>query len=329
MGIGFDLCTEATNTEVYGSLVYYGNERHPITPGGRSRLAHGIYIQNISGYKKVMDNIVFSNSGVGIHAYPHANDSSLLDVSVVGNILFNNGMLGDRPPRADLLVGGAAVAISPVVDGNATYKAAPGDLWNNRIGYSAGCTNPKITNNYLVGTTVFTRCTSGLTLTGNSFSEATLSQQAYGAATTALDVEAFPNNTYTRTRPTATRVFVRPNQYEAGRANITVYNWDLASTVSVDLSDVLSVGSVYQIRNAQDFFAAPVLTGTYDGNPVNIPMTGLSVTTPIGLRQPPPSAPRFNVFVLITTRFGRVPPESSPGTPNPPQTITPRDSATP
>ena len=91
VGIGFDLNTQATNTEVYGSLVYYGDA------STTSGIAHGIYIQNVSGYKKAIDNIVFKNSGFGIHAYPHADDSSLLDVSVVGNILFNNGLFGGRP----------------------------------------------------------------------------------------------------------------------------------------------------------------------------------------------------------------------------------------
>jgi hypothetical protein len=109
-------------------------------------------------------------------------------------------------------------------------------------------------------------------------------------------------NTYLNgTPPTGTLVFIQPNIYEPGRANITIYNWDLASTVSVDLSGVLSVGATYQIQNAQDFFAAPVLSGTYDGNPVSIPMTGLSVATPVGWTAPPPSGPQFNAFVLLFT----------------------------
>ena len=119
VGIGFDLNTQATNTEKPLAVVYYGDA------STTSGMAHGIYIQNVSGYKKATDNIVFENSGFGIHAFPHAGDSSLLNVSVVGNILFNNGLLGGRS-HPDLLVGGDAVAISPVVDGNMTYKTAPG-----------------------------------------------------------------------------------------------------------------------------------------------------------------------------------------------------------
>ena len=42
----------------------------------------------------------------------------------------------------------------------------------------------------------------------------------------------FANNTYYSARPTGTKVFVRPNKYEPGRANITIYNWDKAATVT-------------------------------------------------------------------------------------------------
>ena len=68
----------------------------------------------------------FNNAGFGIHAFPHDRDSALLDVSLIGNIAFNNGLLGTSKPHPDILLGGDAIAISPVIDGNATYKAAPG-----------------------------------------------------------------------------------------------------------------------------------------------------------------------------------------------------------
>ena len=326
VGIGFDLNTEATNTEVYGSLVYYGDMNDtPITPGGRSRLAHGIYIQNISGYKKAIDNIVFSNAGVGIHAFPHASDSSLLRVSVVGNIVFNNGLLGgDSTPRTDLLVGGDAVAISPVVDGNATYKAAPGNLWNNRIGLNAGCENPTVTNNYFVGTTVFTTCTSGLNLTGNTFIGASLTQLGYGRTPAPLNAPAFPANTYTAGRPGGVNVFVRPNRYEAGRANFAIYNWDLKDSANVDVGEVLNSGDHYEVRDAQNYFGEPVLTGVYDGQPIRLPMGARAPSQPIGLPTPPSSGPEFQVFVLSVTRYGRINP-NAPGLSRPPVLVaTPR-----
>src|SRR5439155_12585646 len=50
-----------------------------------------------------------------------------------------------------------------------------------------------------------------------------------------------------------TKVFVRPNRYESGRATIVVYNWDQSNSVAIDLTSVLARGAVYQLRNAQDF----------------------------------------------------------------------------
>jgi hypothetical protein len=106
---------------------------------------------------------------------------------------------------------------------------------------------------------------------------------------------------------TGTRVFVRPNRYEAGRANLVVYNWDKLSTVAVDVNSVLAVGTRYEVRNIEDYFAPPVLSGTFDGQPLSLPMTGLTVASPTAaMLTPPPTGPAFNVFVLLPLGAGTV-----------------------
>ena len=192
------------------------------------------------------------------------------------------------------------------------------------VGYSSGCESPTVTNNRFVGTTIFTGCTGNLTLKGNIFYGPVITSAALNGRTTPLNQGAFSDNAYLTHQPGGVSVIVRPNMYQAGRANIIVYNWGLDSAVTVNLSEILPVGSVYEIRNAQDFVAAPVLTGTYDGKPVSIPLTGLSVAAPIGFQEPLPTGPEFNAFVLITTRFGRYPPIPPPDTPKPPRAISPR-----
>jgi hypothetical protein len=62
---------------------------------------------------------------------------------------------------------------------------------------------------------------------------------------------------------------------------------------------VLKPGARYEVRNAQDFFAPPVLSGTYDGQPLRLPMYGLGVAQPIGSSGLQPTGPGFNVFVLV------------------------------
>ena len=103
--------------------------------------------------------------------------------------------------------------------------------------------------------------------------------------------------------PTGIWTFVRPNQYEPGRANIVIYDWDLAPFVTVDLSKSgIKVGDQYQIRDAQNWYHGAVVSGTYDGSPVTIPMSGLTVAQPVGSVPYPPShtAPQFGVFVLLS-----------------------------
>ena len=146
---------------------------------------------------------------------------------------------------------------------------------------------------------------------------------------TNFDPTQFPNNLYLTTRPTGTQIFIRPNQYEQGRAHIVVYNWDLASTVNVDLSGLLNPGDVYEVRNGQNYFAPPVVSGTYNGGQVTLPMTGLEPAQPIGSGWIEPSeytGPGFNVFVLAKTGTVPIPSTATP-TATPTATSTP--SATP
>ena len=100
--------------------------------------------------------------------------------------------------------------------------------------------------------------------------------------------------------PRATKVVVRPNPYEAGRAHIIVYNWAKQPSVSVDLSGVLAAGDRYEVRNVQDLFAAPVASGTMTGTSLSIPMQGVAPPAPVGLRSSPApkTGPEFDTFVV-------------------------------
>jgi hypothetical protein len=101
--------------------------------------------------------------------------------------------------------------------------------------------------------------------------------------------------------PTGLRVFVRPSQYEPGRANVIVYNWDKKDSVEVDLKDVLKSGAKYRVMNAQDFFGKPVAEGTFDGKPVALPMKEYRAPAPVGKPDyvAPATGPEFNVFVVL------------------------------
>ncbi len=117
-------------------------------------------------------------------------------------------------------------------------------------------------------------------------------------STTRLDA----SSSYSSGRP-ANTIIMRPNRYEQGRANITVYNWQGQSQVSVNISGAgLRPGDRFEIRDAQDFFGSPVVSGTYAGGSVSIPMGGGSVAPLLGtiehfVNAHTPS--EFGVFVLV------------------------------
>jgi hypothetical protein len=110
-------------------------------------------------------------------------------------------------------------------------------------------------------------------------------------------------STFTPGAPTGVWTLVRPNQYEPGRANIVIYNWNLQGSVSVDLSTSgINIGDKYQIRDSENWYGGPVVSGVYNGSPVSVPMTGLTLTQPFGSVPYPPShtAPQFGAFVLLS-----------------------------
>jgi hypothetical protein len=96
------------------------------------------------------------------------------------------------------------------------------------------------------------------------------------------------------------KVFIRPNTYESGRANIVIYNWAKKDKVPVDLSSVLAKGDKYAIYDSQDYLGEPVVSGTFDGKAIAVPMKLSSTTRPVGNveRVPEHTGPEFGVFVV-------------------------------
>jgi len=306
------LWKEAVGSEFYGSLIYYDGWNAPDRGHG-----HGLYLQNLTGTMSIKDNVIFENFQNGIQCYG-SESASLNNFDIEGNTIFNNGSIVDSPAN-NIIIGGGVVAQNPVVANNNLYYTAWGNGINLNMGYypyGIGASNPQMTGNYSGnGEYDLNSANTNTTLTGNAIYSSLVNWTP----------SQYPSNTFYSADPADTKVVVRPNKYEAGRANITVYNWGLAAAVPVDVSGVLAVGQTYEVRNAQNWFGAPVLTGTYDGNPLSLPMTGLTAAAPVGWTTPPASGPEFNVFVLL-------PKGSSTGTsgaaPDPHFSIAPNPAAT-
>lgn len=296
IGGGFGVNTEAVNAEVYGCLSYYNGWQ-----GGDRAHGHGIYAQSADpGRATISESIFYGNYALGFQASGSGDKPTTDNFTLQNNILFLNGILA-RSHQQNMLLGAyAGASKNPVITGNVVFDTM-GSSSDSFIGYSGGMVNAIVTGNYFGTSAMFTSYRPGMTLTGNKFLGGTLM----------LDKAAYPNNDYSTARPTSNVIKVSPNKYEAGRANISVFNWQNLPSVSVSLASFLPVGAKYEIRNAQNFFGPPVASGTYDGGAVTLPMSGLSVAKPAGAAAPASTAPTFNAFVVLPTSTVTQPPPTA------------------
>ncbi|MBV9081580.1 MAG: hypothetical protein JOZ62_02795 [Acidobacteriaceae bacterium] len=330
---GFGFWQPAINGEIYGCLIYYNGYQGPDRGHG-----HGIYTQNLIGTKEILDNIIFAQFGLGIQAYG-SGKAHVSGYRVAGNVLFNNGILSIGGHRVDNILFAGGDRLSRIaVNNNFTYASPGENSGYSRLGWVFGTSENEdvsATNNYWMGGE------SGLevwkwrsvTFTGNSvYSPAGLvmlldaadpralkqyrwdANHYYGSGSfrlsdggnrdfnswkrnTGLDT----NSTFASGRPQGVQMFVRRNKYEAGRANVVVYNWDRKETVPVDLRGILASGQRFEIRDAQNFYGRPVVSGIYTEKPVELPMTNDAVALPIGRvpTRPVHTSPEFAVFVVL------------------------------
>jgi uncharacterized repeat protein (TIGR01451 family) len=288
MRIGIELWASSPNSEAYGNLIFHNGWAAPDRGHG-----HGIYAQNRDGVQQFTDNILFGGFSHGIHAY--GSDAAYLNnIQLVGNTVFNSGVLSPYFVR-NILLGGGRLAENPVVRENYTYFSADRRGGDNNLGYAAGCANLVAMNNYFAHPAQYPLvipATCGSLVQQNTF---------VGFSDAVQLRNRFPVNSYFNPPPPGVRVFVRPNRYESGRANITVFNWDGLQSVDVSLAGVgLTAGDAFEIRDVQNIFGPPVVSGTYSGSAVRVPMDGAGVVAPIG-NAPLPSphtSRQFGAFIV-------------------------------
>ncbi len=102
--------------------------------------------------------------------------------------------------------------------------------------------------------------------------------------------------------PTLNVTKISPNAYRSGRANIVIWNWQKLPSLPVNLSQTgLIEGQSYQVRNAYNWNAGPVLSGVYHA------ATPIAVLTPTTDRAPwigqegstPVVSIEFQLFVVV------------------------------
>ncbi len=328
-GNGLGMWSEGPDQVAYGNILYNNGFRAASGGGG---YGHGIYAQNSSGSKQIANNVLFNQFGYGIHVYG-SSESGLNNFTIDGNAVANSGQ-GDG---MDYQVGGGAKLVNLTFTNNMSYRSSGRRDNTIRMGYSWGPVNSGavMTNNYFVGRVLMSRWSS-LTFQGNSIigpsGPALTLELADGQSMT---TGSWNGNSYMGTSdpvfsiykngggegyslsswrsmtgfdgsssnssamPSQTKVVVEPNRYEAGRANVIIYNWGRQGAVSVDLSKVLRSGDRYEVRNAQNFYGAPVASGTYNGGSVSVPITSVTPPRSIGGQSTSSTGTEFNAYVVV------------------------------
>jgi hypothetical protein len=263
-GIGF--WANSQDSQVYGTIVYNNGWEGPERGHG-----HGVYAQNEKGLKRITDSVFFNSFSHGIHIYG-SEEASLNHFRVEGNISFDNGALSRTGITRNILLGGGTVALDNLLADNYTYFSPSSLVGQNNIGYRAGCNGITVRRNYFAnGGLVAIECRN-----------AVIEDNFFHPYIFGFPIEQLPSNTYSRSRPTGTRIFLRPNEYEPGRAHVAVFNWDRHNAILADLSSVLRPGQSFQIRDLQNPLGPPVLAGVYSGQPLSIPLHLTVVATPVG-----------------------------------------------
>ncbi len=318
-------------TEIHGCLFFFN---------GNNKREHAMYIGNSSGTKFITDNVVFDQAGYGILAYSNSTKSAQKGLHIEGNVTFNNGMLtADDQKTGNLQVGGVSGVSAEriVIRNNFVYNTATNAATKNngiRLGYEdTGNKDVKVLDNYVVSNNPFVlRWWQDVEFKGNSiYSDSEMSELTLPPGGKASQYRWDFNSYLTRgltaavfrddsgklsflrwreltgldlhseaRRAAGVQVFVRPNRYEAGRANIMVYNWDAQNQVAVDLSAVLQPGMNYEIRDAQNYFGEPVVRGQYKGGSISLPMHLTARSRPVGTveRVPGHTSSEFGIFIV-------------------------------
>lgn len=329
--VGVSLSSESGNSEVYGCIIYNNGFNDIDRTHG-----HGIYTKNDGLFQKaIRDNVVFDQFRNGIQIFTDSGSEQLKNYLLEGNVWFNNGTLTSTSATdGNILVGGWEVADQIVVRHDMTYFSPGVAAHNVRVGYHNTLQNGAATvqDNYFVGGDLVlaigywdAATVSGnllfstdkvLTLNNPTLTGESWSGNLYGRDPTAA-AWIYSDTAYTfaewqqatglgatdqvqATAPAQPQVFVRPNLYEAGRANIIIYNWTRQGSVAVDVSGLLQPGDHYQLHNVQDLYGPAILSGAYAGGSLTIPMSGVAPPPAIGGSPgtPPRTSPDFDVFVL-------------------------------
>ena len=336
--------SDSSNTELYGNVIYNNGQFDSRVGHETKGAGHGLYLENSAGFSRVHNNISVNSFALGCQLFGVTATyvGGDLQGNFFAN---SGTPLGAGIRHWNLSVGPDQVRLADVLikDNVFGHPHNVNAAYNVQFGYGAGADNGHVIDNYFIGggaLGIEYLDTTTKTHTGNKhFSTntghiniqseavaATVNNNTYYATQASNDnfpkfgnLTTHANETFTQwkantpydsnsictTANMPQTVIIRPNAYEAGRANIYVLA-PTGSTVTVDLSQTgLPINRYYIVKNAFDVNGENVVTGTYDsGNTtVTLPLTNLSVATPVAGT---PIAPMTNMMAFILVDGGAV-----------------------
>jgi hypothetical protein len=301
----FALWSSAPDSEVYGCIMHdWGYDAEDRGHG------HGIYTQNDHGMKWLVDNVMFHGYGWNLHAYTEGGE--VFNYYIEGNFSFSAGMKKPGQVTDNWLIMTMKPAHRMYFLNNLGYHPDVFSRGVRFISWGYD-TELVLCGNYFLGSAqamILGRWQS-VTCRDNFFwATERLVNASPADPANHPDAYVWDGNTYvlpgdgkafrfhgshgdfgdwkqwsgfdahgrleggTAGRPEGTRVFVRPNLYEAGRAHIGVLNWAHQATVDADFSSFLKAGQPFQVFHVAEM-SEPVISGRYEGRPVALPRRGV------------------------------------------------------
>lgn len=289
VGDGIGLWSDSPGSELYGNLIYYNGWDAPDRGHG-----HGIYTQNRLAPHTIKDNILFD--GFQTHIKVYTEEGFIDNYLIEGNTAFRavelDQLNGAGNGYDNIFVGSinpAIVAHNITVKANMTYHTK--SEISNYMGYTGGIADDVIQDNRFIGP---------IALAMRNITNTLMNGNTIIGSTQVFDHADYPDNIYGNYPSIGNVAIVRPNTYQLGRANITIYNEAQANSVSVNVSSVLANGAAYRLRNVQDYFT-DWQTGNVAGDgtiSVNMQVLNRTVATPVNWTAPSSTFPLFGAFVL-------------------------------
>jgi hypothetical protein len=225
--------------------------------------------------KKIRHCVLFNGFGQNIDIY--GSDGHMSHYDIEENTSFNAGDLipGGLPGWYGIMIGSGVQATDDRVIRNMTY--------GNAIGYysfASGVANLTMIDNYMPDGMLYQETDTFIEDTGN-WNEKYLGWPF-----------EYPTS--------GKRVFVYSDDYNENKGFVTIYNWDLAESVDVDLSYIkgLSAGDTVTVRNVQDYFVDIKEYVLDENKNITVSMTDHTVAAPAKWDAPATTFPQFGCFVI-------------------------------